>query len=245
MKLPNVLDFAAAPVLQQSILGGLKASGRLQIDASGVELISMSCMQVIVAATREGAVIVNPSPAFTEAFETLSLELATAIEFRSEPEPAEEPAPEPMLEAVEVVIEETVQIVPEIEDPVAPLGDDMPLRIMTIDDSKTMRDMLMFTLADAGFDVIQAVDGQEGVDMLVTEKVDVIITDINMPRMDGYEVVRQLRLRPEHEKTPILVLTTESEIEKKKMGKDVGATGWLVKPFDPDRLVETVRKVAC
>jgi two-component system chemotaxis response regulator CheY len=121
----------------------------------------------------------------------------------------------------------------------------MSLRIMTIDDSKTMRDMLMLTLADAGFDVIQAVDGQEGVDMLEKEKVDVVITDINMPRMDGYEVVRQLRMRPEHQKTPILVLTTESEIEKKKMGKDVGATGWLVKPFDPDRLVETVRKVAC
>jgi len=245
MKLPNVLDFAAATGLHQSILGRLKAAGRLQIDASGVELISMACMQVIVAATRQGAVVVNPSPAFTEAFETLALELATPIEFRSEPEPIEEPGQEAMPEPVPVTIEETVQIVPEIEAPVAATGGDMSLRIMTIDDSKTMRDMLMLTLADAGFDVIQAVDGQEGVDMLQTEKVDVVITDINMPRMDGYEVVRQLRMRPEHQKTPILVLTTESEIEKKKMGRDVGATGWLVKPFDPDRLVETVRKVAC
>ena len=245
MKLQNVLDFAAATGLHQSMLEELKAAGRLQIDASGVEVISTSCMQVVVAATREGAVVVNPSPAFTEAFETLSLELATAIEFGSGPDVAEEPVPEPTAELIQVAIEEAVQIVPEIETPVAGPGDDMPLRIMTIDDSKTMRDMLMLTLADAGFDVIQAVDGQEGVDMLVTEKVDVIITDINMPRMDGYEVVRQLRLRPEHEKTPILVLTTESEIEKKKMGRDVGATGWLVKPFDPDRLVETVRKVAC
>lgn len=233
MKLPNILDFAAAAGLHQSVLGGLKASGRLQIDASEVEVISLPCMQVILAATREGAVIINPSPAFTEAFETLALELATAVEFQSHPLPIEEPVQEPM------------QAAPDIEIPAASNGGAMSLRIMTIDDSKTMRDMLMLTLADAGFEVLQAVDGQEGVDMLEKEKVDVVITDINMPRMDGYEVVRQLRMRPEHQKTPILVLTTESEIEKKKMGKDVGATGWLVKPFDPDRLVETVRKVAC
>jgi two-component system chemotaxis response regulator CheY len=233
MKLPNILDFAAAAGLHQSVLGGLKASGRLQIDASEVEVMSLPCMQVILAATREGAVIINPSPAFTEAFETLALELATAVEFQSHPLPIEEPVQEPM------------QAAPDIEIPAASNGGGMSLRIMTIDDSKTMRDMLMLTLADAGFEVLQAVDGQEGVDMLEKEKVDVVITDINMPRMDGYEVVRQLRMRPEHQKTPILVLTTESEIEKKKMGKDVGATGWLVKPFDPDRLVETVRKVAC
>lgn len=233
MRLPNILDFAAAAGLHQSVLGGLKASGRLQIDASEVGVISLPCMQVILAATREGAVIINPSPAFTEAFETLALELATAVEFQSHPLPIEEPVQEPM------------QAAPDIEIPAASNGGGMSLRIMTIDDSKTMRDMLMLTLADAGFEVLQAVDGQEGVDMLEKEKVDVVITDINMPRMDGYEVVRQLRMRPEHQKTPILVLTTESEIEKKKMGKDVGATGWLVKPFDPDRLVETVRKVAC
>lgn len=233
MKLPNVLDFAAAADLHQSISGGLKAAGRLRIDAAAVELISLPCMQVILAATREGASVVNPSPAFTEAFETLALDLATAIEIQSDPAPIEE------------IDQPAAEVVAEIETPAGSNGGIMSLRIMTIDDSKTMRDMLMLTLADAGFDVIQAVDGQEGVDMLEKEKVDVVITDINMPRMDGYEVVRQLRMRPEHQKTPILVLTTESEIEKKKMGKDVGATGWLVKPFDPDRLVETVRKVAC
>ena len=119
------------------------------------------------------------------------------------------------------------------------------IRILTIDDSKTMRDMLMLTLADAGFDVIQAVDGKDGIDMLERENVDVVITDINMPRMDGYEVVRQLRARPEHKTTPILVLTTESEAEKKNIAREAGATGWLVKPFDPERLVATVRKVAC
>lgn len=120
----------------------------------------------------------------------------------------------------------------------------MAKRILTIDDSKTMRDMLMLTLAEAGFDVVQAVDGQDGLDVLVNEKVDVIITDINMPRMDGYEVIRRLRGDPAFQKTPILVLTTESELAKKNLAREVGATGWLVKPFDPDRLVATVRTVA-
>ena len=120
----------------------------------------------------------------------------------------------------------------------------MAKRILTIDDSKTMRDMLMLTLAEAGFDVLQAVDGQDGLDVLVNERVDVVITDINMPRMDGYEVIRQLRKNPAFKSTPILVLTTESETEKKNLARQAGATGWMVKPFDPDRLVETVRKVS-
>ncbi|MGA2565828.1 MAG: response regulator [Pseudolabrys sp.] len=120
----------------------------------------------------------------------------------------------------------------------------MSKRILTIDDSKTMRDMLMLTLAEAGFDVLQAVDGQDGLDVLVNERVDVVITDINMPRMDGYEVIRQLRKNPNHKTTPILVLTTESEGDKRNLAREAGATGWMVKPFDPDRLVETVRKVA-
>jgi two-component system chemotaxis response regulator CheY len=122
----------------------------------------------------------------------------------------------------------------------------MSKRILTIDDSKTMRDMLMLTLAEAGFDVIQAVDGQDGLDVLGKEKeqIDVIITDINMPRMDGYEVIRNLRRDPAHKSTPILVLTTESDGDKKNLAREAGATGWMVKPFDPERLVATVRKVA-
>ena len=110
--------------------------------------------------------------------------------------------------------------------------------------TKTMRDMLRMTLIDAGFEVLQAVDGQDGVDALDKEKVDVVITDINMPRMDGYEVIRQLRNNPKHKTTPILVLTTESDTDKRQVARQAGATGWMVKPFDPDRLVATVRKVA-
>jgi len=92
--------------------------------------------------------------------------------------------------------------------------------------------------------VLQAIDGRDGLDVLGKERVDVIITDINMPRMDGYEVIRHLRCNPDHKTTPILVLTTESEAAKKNLAREVGATGWMVKPFDPDRLVATIRKVA-
>ena len=95
------------------------------------------------------------------------------------------------------------------------------------------------------FDVTQAVDGQDGLDVLegMANKPDVIITDINMPRMDGYEVIRNLRKNPAHKSTPILVLTTESEADKKNLAREAGATGWMVKPFDADRLIATVRKV--
>jgi two-component system chemotaxis response regulator CheY len=120
----------------------------------------------------------------------------------------------------------------------------MAKRVLTIDDSKTMRDMLMLTLSDAGYDVIQAIDGQDGIDVLGDDKVDVVITDINMPKMDGYEVIRNLRSNPTHKSTPILVLTTESDTEKKNLARDAGATGWMVKPFDPDQLVATIRKVS-
>ncbi|MCW5681747.1 MAG: response regulator [Xanthobacteraceae bacterium] len=120
----------------------------------------------------------------------------------------------------------------------------MTKRILTIDDSKTMRDMLMLTLAGAGFDVLQAVDGADGLEVFARERVDLIITDINMPNMDGYEVIRRVRANPVHRTLPILVLTTEGEADKRAIAREAGATGWMVKPFDPDRLLETVAKVA-
>ena len=120
----------------------------------------------------------------------------------------------------------------------------MAKRILTIDDSKTIRDMLLLTLNEAGFEVLQAVDGLDGLDVLDKERVDVVVTDINMPRMDGYEVIRQMRKNAVHKSTPILVLTTESESAKRNIAREAGATGWMVKPFDPDRLVATINKVA-
>src|SRR5207244_1001105 len=120
----------------------------------------------------------------------------------------------------------------------------MSKRILTIDDSKTMRDMLLLTLTDAGFEVLQGVDGQDGLNVLGDQRVDVIITDINMPKMDGYEVIRQLRQNPRHKTTPIIVLTTESDADKRTIARNAGATGWMVKPFDPEGLIAVINKVS-
>ena len=232
MKLPSSLDLSSAIGLHQDILRQVQTAGGVRLDASDVQALTLPCIQILLVAKRDSHVwIENPSDAFVAAFADLGLDWSEGM--RELPEPVVAAAGE-----AQAVAEPPVMDV--IEESAASVGN---IRILTIDDSKTMRDMLMLTLADAGFDVIQAVDGKEGVDLLERENVDVVITDINMPRMDGYEVVRQLRARPEHKTTPILVLTTESEAEKKNIAREAGATGWLVKPFDPERL--TVRKVAC
>lgn len=117
--------------------------------------------------------------------------------------------------------------------------------VLTVDNSKTMRDMLRLALTDAGLTVVQADDGQHGVEVLnATPGVDVIVTDINMPRMDGYEFISHVRRDQHNRTTPILVLTTESEPEKKLRARDAGATGWIVKPFDPKKLVAAINRVA-
>lgn len=129
--------------------------------------------------------------------------------------------------------------------PNAPQASDtaMPKTILTIDDSRTMRDMLKMALGGAGFTVLQAVDGQDGLNVLARQPVDLIITDINMPKLDGYGVIRAVRKDPNYNDTPILVLSTEGEQESKDIAKDAGATGWIVKPFDPDGLVKIVNTV--
>lgn len=120
----------------------------------------------------------------------------------------------------------------------------MPKHVMTVDDSRTMRDMVSFTLRKAGFDVSEAEDGQQALTALKARPVDVIITDLNMPNMDGVSLIRALRGDPKFRATPILMLTTESDSNKKNEGKNAGATGWLVKPFDPEKLVDVVKRVA-
>ena len=120
----------------------------------------------------------------------------------------------------------------------------MTKTILTIDDSRTMRDMLMFALSGAGYRVIQAVDGVDGLETLSAEGADIVITDINMPRMDGFGFIEGMRADPNHKATPVLVLTTESDAAKKQRAREAGATGWIVKPFDPVRLVDAVRRVA-
>ena len=120
----------------------------------------------------------------------------------------------------------------------------MSTTVLTVDDSRAMRDMLRHSLLAAGFRVIQAEDGVHGLEVLETETPDVIVTDINMPRMDGFGFIEEVRSDPEHRGIPILVLTTESDAEKKNRARMAGATGWIVKPFNPDKLVDAIRRVA-
>ena len=120
----------------------------------------------------------------------------------------------------------------------------MTKTVLTVDDSRTMRDMLRLALTDAAYEVIQAVDGVHGLEVLAGSDPDVIVTDINMPNLDGFGFIEGVRRSSRHRATPILVLTTESEPEKKQRARDAGATGWIVKPFDPARLLAAVARVS-
>jgi len=119
----------------------------------------------------------------------------------------------------------------------------MSKRVLTVDDSKTMRDMVAFTLRSAGFDVGEAEDGVKALAVLSAKPADLVITDLNMPNMDGITLIQKLRADPKYRATPILMLTTEGDPNKKAEGRSAGATGWLVKPFNPEKLVELVRRV--
>jgi two-component system chemotaxis response regulator CheY len=119
----------------------------------------------------------------------------------------------------------------------------MSRTVITVDDASTIRRMISFTLRSAGHEVIEAVDGMEALNQLKLRGVDLVISDINMPRMDGIELTRQLRALDRHKSTPILLLTTESDPAMKAKGKQAGATGWLVKPFQQDQLLGVVAKI--
>jgi two-component system chemotaxis response regulator CheY len=117
-------------------------------------------------------------------------------------------------------------------------------RILAVDDSVSMRKMVAYTLRCGGYDVVEAVDGVDALDQLERQAVDVVITDQNMPNMDGLTLTRTLRADRRWNRVPILVLTTEAGDALKQEGRAAGATGWLVKPFEPRRLLEVVAKVA-
>jgi two-component system chemotaxis response regulator CheY len=241
-KLPAVLDLAAADGFLEAVRARVLPGSPLRLDASGVETLTLPCIQILLATLRSKAIvsIERPSDAFVAAFDDLGIDWS---DWRA-PLPAEE-GDMPQTEQVEMALdgqdEVPIQLSPA---PAMEEETSVSKRILTIDDSKTIRDMLKLTLLDAGFEVQQAVDGQDGVDILAKEKFDVVITDINMPKMDGYEVIRHMRGNSDHKSTPILVLTTESETEKRNLARDAGATGWMVKPFDPEQLVATIYKVA-
>jgi two-component system chemotaxis response regulator CheY len=119
----------------------------------------------------------------------------------------------------------------------------MAKTILAVDDSGSLRQMVAFSLKAAGYDVVQAVDGQDGLNKAKERTVDLVLTDQNMPIMDGLTLIKNLRELGSYQKVPILMLTTESSDEMKAKGKAAGANGWLVKPFDPKRLIEVVQKV--
>ena len=291
MRLPAVLDLAAAEGFLATLLQQIQADKALRLDASGVETLTLSCMQIILSAVRNYDVTVSaPSNAVISAFKDIGLdcpqgpepglaqELKPVLKPAQSPEQKAEQEPEQVHAQIEDPVEGQAQVQAQAqvqtEDAVEDQAQDqvqvldqasasspgqdedqgqaqtptdeasMTKRILTIDDSRTIRDMLMLTLTDAGYDVLQGVDGQDGIDVLGDKQVDVIITDINMPKMDGYEVIRHLRRSPVHKVTPILVLTTESDKDKKMLARDAGATGWMVKPFDPENLIATIRKVS-
>ena len=257
LRLPAVLDLAASEAFLETMRHASEAATST-LDASAVDVLTLPCMQIILSALagHPAMTIENPSEAFVRAFADLALEWRQGGQPDAQPEAelAVEPAaqlaaqpdaqPDPPLEApvpAEAAATETeIPVIPDTQTDEAC----MTKRILTIDDSRTIRDMLNLTLTEAGFEVLQAVDGQDGIDVFAKERVDVVITDINMPKMDGYGVIRHIRGKPEHNGIPVLVLTTESETEKRNIAREAGATGWLVKPFDPERLIATINKVA-
>ncbi|HJW24411.1 MAG TPA: response regulator [Rhodocyclaceae bacterium] len=119
----------------------------------------------------------------------------------------------------------------------------MAKTILAVDDSASIRQMVSFTLKSAGYEVVEAVDGMDGLEKAKSKSISLVLTDQNMPRMDGIALIKTLRGMPQYAAVPILMLTTESSDAMKTQGRAAGATGWLVKPFDPQKLIEVVRKV--
>lgn len=119
----------------------------------------------------------------------------------------------------------------------------MAKSVLSVDDSITIRQMVKFGLEGAGYEVVEAVDGQDGLNKAKSKQFDLVLTDQNMPVMDGLTLIKNLRTLPQYRSTPILMLTTEAGDTIKSQGKAAGATGWLVKPFDPAKLLELVKKV--
>ena len=119
----------------------------------------------------------------------------------------------------------------------------MTKRIMTVDDSVSVRQMVSFTLKNAGYETVEASDGKDALNKLNGSGVNMILTDLNMPNLDGIGLIKEVRTKPEYKFIPIVMLTTESQESKKSEGKSAGATGWIVKPFKPDQLLAVIKKV--
>ncbi len=119
----------------------------------------------------------------------------------------------------------------------------MSKTIMTADDSSSVRQMVSFTLKQAGYSVVEAINGNDAISKLKTTPIQMLISDLNMPGMDGIELIKQVRAMPQYKFIPIIMLTTESQADMKQKGKAAGATGWIVKPFQPEQLLSVIKKV--
>lgn len=119
----------------------------------------------------------------------------------------------------------------------------MAKRIMIVDDSATVRQVLHMTLSQAGYEVIEAVDGENALELFSDHNIDMLVTDLNMPKMDGIDLIKQVRQNKDNRFMPIVMLTTESQPERKKEGKNAGASGWITKPFKPEQLLSVIKMV--
>jgi two-component system, chemotaxis family, chemotaxis protein CheY len=115
--------------------------------------------------------------------------------------------------------------------------------ILTVDDSASVRQVISFTLLEAGYNVIEAIDGVDALKKINGASLNLIVTDLNMPNLDGIGLIKKIRSTTQHKFVPIIMLTTESQFEKKMEGKEAGATGWIVKPFNPEQLLAVIKKV--
>ena len=119
----------------------------------------------------------------------------------------------------------------------------MSKKIIIVEDSNSLREMIAFVLKNGGYEVFETIDGLQALEKLKTISVDLVVTDLNMPNMNGIELTRSLRALKAYKFTPILFLTTESQVHKKEAAKKAGATGWIVKPFKPEKLLKVIKKV--
>ncbi len=243
--LPPAIDAAGAVALIADMIK-LPPANEINLNAAAVSSVSLGYLQILVSAFKTFPKL-TVSAASAEFAETLG---GYGIAYPLAAQEAEEADAPPVCgpEPVEIALPPAAIELPAPLDPApaaqadseAPASAGAARTILTIDDSRTMRDMLRLALGGAGFTVVQAVDGQDGLKVLPQQPVDVIITDINMPKLDGYGVIRAIRGDPAYDDTPILVLSTEAEQGSKDIANEAGANGWIVKPFDPDGLVKLV-----
>jgi two-component system, chemotaxis family, chemotaxis protein CheY len=119
----------------------------------------------------------------------------------------------------------------------------MEKSILIVDDSSSVRDLITFTLETAGYKVLRGIDGSDALKHLTSTDIDLVITDLHMPKLDGIGLIKEIRSRPKYKFVPILVLTTETQVAKKQNAREAGATGWIIKPFEQDQLLNVVQKV--